>query len=463
MRNPMGRLAPYSTFSKVTMGKPTVQQISGVDILDWIYFNQTLHSVMGSDVVAWFAEIVERVKTAVAATGAVGIEAEIMKHYVFCFLEILASYENPDMDVKNKELSRYCMDFFCATLIAISKRTRNDSLSEARGITITLVDYVLSAPMVVRWRLAERCLAAEYTFATHECFLWLVKVEAISCAKFTGADVSSHEAVVARIGLLVEFEWARFHFRNVQKETHLARYRFDDISDTLPMQATLITEARDLWVARFLDDVPSAVPNGFDVGRQSDKDYVVDFLNRVHPHWTRKCFCKCTLAGWVSHLGALSIMICKSRKDPRPGYDENHKERDTLAKEAKDTLEQRYGMRINTRTLWERHNAFMETMRPRIEVYCESIATISIWNVFDFRGAEEEDFFYKVLFEDFPWDTAKSEHWTVEHPGYVAWSEKQPHRVTHGVASPKLAALVAIQEQIQEIVNAKPFAMLRPL
>lgn len=390
------------------MGKPTVQQIAGLDILDWLYFNQTLvHAVMDDDVLAWLIEIVERVKTAVAATGATDMEAEIMKHYVLCFLEILASDDHADAEVA--KLSQYNKNCFCAMLMAISDLARNDSLSEAQGIANALVDYVLSAPAVVRVRLADRCLAVEYMGAAHEGFMWLVKAEAISCAKFRDADVRphpSHEAIVARIGLLCEFECEKFHFREVQQARVLPSLRFREIASTLSMyDKQLVLEASELWLDHHFPGVPRSFPI-FCVDRQSDKDYVVNFLKLVHSNWTRQRFCVGTLAGWVSNLGALIIMIHKSLDDPRPIYIEENEENkknknsaDTLAKAAKNTM-LRYGMTIHARSLYVRYREFTTTMLPRIRVYCNAIQIVP-----GVLAAEEEDHFYRAILA-VPWDTA---------------------------------------------------------
>lgn len=415
------------------MGKQTVQQIAGLDVIDWLYFNQTLvNSVMGSDVVAWFTEIVERVKTAVAATGATGMDAERMKHYVLCFLEISASYAHPDMEAEMVKMSQFNKDFFCAMLIAV-----NDSLIEALSIANTLMDYVLSAPMIVRWRLAERCLAAEYGFAAHECFLWLVEMGAIPCAKFRGADVRqhpSHEAVVARIGLLCEFEGMRSHIRNVHIESYYAKTAFDGIIDTLPTQSEkqMVTEARDLWMAKSFGPLSRSLPIGFNVGRQSDKDYVEYFLKCVHSHWTRQRFCLGTSAGWVSNLGASIILICKSIEDPRPIYvEEKEESADTLAKVAKNTM-LRFGMTIHTRSIYVRYREFTKTMLPRIEIYYRTILEfVGPPGEPGFFGAENEEFLYKSLV-NFPHDTAKLEHWTVEHPHFKEWINTQSRRVWGG-------------------------------
>lgn len=385
------------------MGKLTVQQITGLDILDWLYFNQTLvYVVMDDEVVAWFIEIVKRVNTAVAATGAADMKAEIMKHYVMCFLEILASDEHPDAEAA--KLHQYNKNYLCGKLISHHKLVHSDSLSEALDIATALLDYVLSAPAVVRFRLTERCFAAEYMAATHDCFMWLVKAEVIPCAKFrdTNADPRpSHEAIVVRIGLLCEFECAKFYFRKAEKAGLLDYLRFKEIAGTLSMSdKQLVLEAGELWL-----DHHFRVPHGFpvfNIDLKLDKDYVVNFLMLVHLNWTRQRFCMGTSAGWVSKLGALPIMIYKALDDPRPIYIEvNKQSTDTLANAAKEMM-LRYGMTIHTRSIYESYREFITKMLPRIRVYCNAIQIGP-----GVLAAEEEDPFYRCMI-DFPWDTEKA-------------------------------------------------------
>jgi hypothetical protein len=159
-------------------------------------------------------------------------------------------------------------------------------------------------------------------------------------------------------------------------------------------------DAGELWLDHHFRGVPSGFPV-FYVDRQSDKDYVVNFLKQVHLNWTRQRFCVGTLAGWVSNLGALTIMILKSIDDRRPIYiEENKNSADTLAEDAKNTM-LCYGMTIHARSLYMRYREFTTTMLPRIELYCEAFKTVLVV----LPAEEEADHLYRHMLA-FPWDTA---------------------------------------------------------
>jgi hypothetical protein len=236
--------------------------------------------------------------------------------------------------------------------------------------------------------------------------MWLVKAEAIPCAKFKDADVRpspSHEAVVARIGLLCEFECMRFHIDKVQVGKYLLNYRFHEIASNLSMSdKQLVLEAGSLWMDHHFRGVSNGIPI-FDVDHQSDEKYVVDFLKQVHLNWSRQRFCVGTSAGWPSNLGALIIMIWKSVGDPRPIHiEENQNGVDTLAENAKNLMLS-YGLTIHARSLYVRYREFTTTMRMRIEAYYRTIQSASV-----VLPAEKKDGFYSQLCA-FPWDSKNAE------------------------------------------------------
>jgi hypothetical protein len=387
------------------MSRPTSQQIAGLNILDWLYFNQVLvYSVFSGEHLCCLYNIVEKVKAAVAAAGATGIEAEVMKHYILCYLEIFVSDENIPGHPDFEKVMRFNKDFFAAFIMAIGKKTRDYSSIDACSIAHGLIADVISAPVAVRFRLAERCLALEYPSAAHEALMWFAESEVIKCAKFRFSSRPNknkrHEpliTIITRIGLLCEFELMRNASRRVRGVPTLAETLFTRIASELPsFSKVLVLQAGKLWIEKFhsIESVENSFAI-FSTDHAFDKKYVSIFLSNLNLKWSRSRFCLGTSASWVGIIGAFYIVLLKSLGNSKAVYIENNSKKldadtDTLANAAKDVM-RRYGMEILGRTLYLRYREFNEKIRPRVVDYYIRV------NVGDrVTAAEEEDINYFI-------------------------------------------------------------------
>lgn len=383
------------------MARPTPQQTAALNILDWLHFNQSLvYAVFSDEHRLWLNKIFERVKVAVAATGKTGVEAEIMKHYVLCYLEILISDQHvpdwpdcPDGEIYEK-VQRYNKIFFAGMLHAIVG-ARGYSSDVELSIAEKLCVDVQEAPVAVRFRLAERCLAFEYPNAARDALVWFAETQAFPCAKYRDGTIAheQHATVVTRIGLLCEFELMRKSSMRERKAQGVAETLFANMAAALPspFDKILVHQAGKLWTEKFYGvATPSNSVLSFLVDRAFDKDYVAQFLKYISTLWTRRRLCEGTAAAWVGIIGASNLVMAKLDDGTKPLY-ESTKNAGTISDEASKSL-LCHGLSINARTLYLHYREFDQLIRPRIAVYYATLQSFE-----RVIAADDEDIWYFIL------------------------------------------------------------------
>lgn len=366
------------------MGRTPPRQKAALDVLDWLHFNQVLvYAVYDNAHVALLAKIVAHVKAAAAEAGAVGIEAELMKHYVFCFLEIVLTDERAgDANCHAfQQVAHFNKVFFMAMMSANVTAVRGDFPAVTLAIVDTISNELMTLPAVLRFRLAERCLALEYPNAAHESFVWFVRAQVLPCSKYRVASMprAFHAAIVTRVGLLCEFELARLSMRQARKGKSVAEQLFDAIAGTQSgLNKILVQQAGQLWSdnlygAPLLRGEEISLL-AFSVPQALDSDYVAGFLENLHGRWRRPRLYEGTAAAWPAILGAFHIVLAlcnddeNERSGPRRTLHNEENNQGTLSSEASDAMA-RHGVVILGRPLVQRYREFEQQYRPRIAAY----------------------------------------------------------------------------------------------
>lgn len=377
------------------MSKPTVQQIAGINILDWLYFNQVLiFSAFSYDDFLSLTNILKRV-VAEVKKEVTGMEAEIMTHYVLCFLEVMASDERdnlPEVPYAG-EVDRHYKTYFQRALHVQDELMGNNCAKKAFAIASKLVADVLSAPMVVRYRLAERCLAVEYADAAQECLMWLAESGAVICSKYKdGKPTPAHKFVVARIVLLVEFELLKSGVRTQKKDTSLPKILFEQAASETSSHVSknLIREAGELWEEKHYGSKREMSFKAFSFDRLFEKKDVADFLKRADSHWTRPRLYLGPTGSLVGILATITMVRLKFVDDPEkptPIYNDYNNE-GTLTFAAEGVMKS-YGLHVAGRTIYLRYKEFNEDLLPLIKVYYVNSHYLNV-----VLGAENEDIAY---------------------------------------------------------------------
>ncbi|MBC3832863.1 hypothetical protein H8K33_15240 [Undibacterium amnicola] len=386
------------------MARPTPQLTAALDILDWLHFNQALvYSVFSEEDVFWLRKIFERVKAAVAATRQSGIDAEIMKHYVLCYLEIFLSDGDSigfsEAETYEKVL-KYNKIFFSAMVNAKAKSTGKHVAESALTIATELCIEFRTAPATVRFRLTERCMVYEFPNAAMSALKWFVEAEAISSAKYKVGTRAheKHRLVVVRIGLLCELKLTRIETRRAKspercKPRRVVEQLFDNVIDKLqsPIEKILIQQAGKLWMEKLYDkEPPDNSIHAFLINHAFERDYVAQFLNQISTVWKHSRFYEATAAAWPSIIGAFDLVIAKFNNEAKKIY-ESRKNTATSSDDVSKTL-LLHGFTIQARTLYLHHREFNQVIQPRIKNYYASLQSSK-----RVIAAEDEDFWYFIL------------------------------------------------------------------
>ena len=381
------------------MAKITPSQHAALDILDWLHFNQALvHFVYSATDRKYLEELVARLQEAVAATGATGIDAEVMKHYALGYLEIGLSDEMvpaTDVDGNMLKLRKFNKDFLTASILAYGKVARDYDSATAWGIAELLRADVAAAPVAVRFRLAERCLALEYPDAARTALVWFAQSQVLPCAKYRQDFTAqpSHDAIVARIGLLCEFDIWRKSLRRTRKGNGAVDFMFDRIANEQPdsLSKMAVLQAGKLLAAKFYGiEPPDNKSLTFRVERAADNDYVGQFLGYANTMWSRRRLCEGTAMAWVGIIGAFEIALARRDSLATPVYN-NAKAGASLAEQASATMAQ-HGLTIQARALYLAYSQFDQLIWPRIATYYEFVKTSA-----GVIPADDDDFWYFML------------------------------------------------------------------
>lgn len=396
------------------MGRIPTCQSAALDVLDLLFFNQILvFCALDDSEREWLRKIVEDVSFSVRETGAIGLEAECMKHGVLCLLEIMLSDdqekqegamgislvwpESLNMDVV-REVDAYTRDFFQAFLWVLWEEAHGDVMKPVLQIATNLVDQFRSVPATVRYRLSERSLAIEFPMAPLDFVGWAAGADIIFSAKYSSVKLAdslleTQETLATRVGLLCEFAMVRNYMGVQTKAPNVASVALENNATPLS-QNTIISLLEQKYRFEKLNRLPS-LRNTFSVFKvgQEDPDYARAFFSNVGQVCTRYRIWDGTLASWPGALGAAIVEINRQsmHRPVKPIYNDLNNTGSITDDVAK--LLKKHGFTISARALYQRHHEFSEKVFRQVRTYHNLLKKYGV----AFRPHHDDMIFYSLI------------------------------------------------------------------
>lgn len=333
------------------------------DILDGLFFNQTWFLRLSEDDETLYEgsprarelialhKIMQRVNEEVASTGATGIDAEALKHTVYCILE--ASFSD-DLVQKSRSghadrlglideggmpmskraeaidpaqaasIYKYEQQFFMALIATFSEQAHGVCMDAAVCIATTVGGEFSDAPTAIKYRLTERVVILEFMDAPVKFLSWMYRIGVLTSKKFVAGRATRDitEAFKARVGLLCEFTlmrdfMARLPGKDTARRKGIRRLQ-DELSDRLSDAAWLqLQEENDFYMR--LDRQKARQPGTltFDLARLADEAYLHDFLERFAGNHWRSRFWTGPQQSWTGVVGAGMMWAYRSLVNPQ--------------------------------------------------------------------------------------------------------------------------------------------------
>lgn len=402
-----GEFLTISQHIKDKMSRVTPKQIAALDILDWLYFNQILVlSIYSENDQKWLKQIVDHVIDSVAKTGATGLKAEYLKHGVLCLLEIFLADDMEKFRIKldiNVELPseeiadtlhrihKYHSKLFSAWFIASGELARGESMSAALEIASDLQEQFCDAPASIRHRLAERCMAYEFKEAPLDFFTWLAELQVIRCGQYQSKNriTQLSELVIARIGLMCEFEILRRFIGRKGKAMNMAEIMLKNYISELPQGVTIqLLENKHQFENMTYTEPYSNTWLTFDINRRLDSTYIAYFFTQVSRYFHRIRLWQGTLASWVGTLGGFMVEMEMSCSHTKKSIYVESNNKGSITDDV-STFLHKQGFSIAGRALYERHRHFAKEIKSKVLFYYKMLEITEVA-----PPPENEDMYY---------------------------------------------------------------------
>lgn len=380
------------------------------DILDWLFFNQTLFLRLSEDdetlnddspqakELTALVDIMQRVNEEVASTGTIGVTAQALKHTIYCLLEVgfsdnivqksssgfvarlgltdergipLSKLADAFDPIQVATLYEYEQLFSSAVVAGFSKATHGVSEDTALAIATRVNATFSDAPAVVRFRLAERVFILEFMDAPLKFLSWMYRTGILVSKKFVAGRATSDiaEDFKTRIVLLCEFELMRGSLlRMMNKQSKIRRDGIralqDNVEHRLSKAArTQLLDEDDFYKRLELDPENLKTILFFDLARLADDLYLHDVLERFAGQHRRSRFWTGPQHSWAGIVGSGMIFACHSLVDSqlkitRSGNNYSKTDKPLVQE---DTVAQRICMQLNANGLVCRPASLYET------------------------------------------------------------------------------------------------------
>ncbi|MYM34010.1 hypothetical protein GTP38_06615 [Duganella sp. FT94W] len=343
-------------------------------MLDRLYFNQALVFSQFTDTEMRPLEgIINSVAREVEGAGATGVEAELWKHYVLCFLEVLLADDTsmiwksvkiedmpaPDMsDDMLKKISDHQQTYFAALILSMGGLMHELPGAELLDIAMRLAPEFRSAPAVVRYRLVDRSLAMEHPPAPLMFLAWMAESDILHPAKYKPrSDAEPLDArVLARLGLLSEFEQIReLGGRHLLVGNQAAwLLKSDKLKLSEPVVKQLLKEKARLEELSFIKTLGGSVRR-FEIEKSGDAAYMQSFFSDLSLRWSRPRAYQGKQSTWTGALGGALVSYTR-RYTGETVYNATGNKDTISAKIAQDLLD--FGFRLTANTLYRRYTDF---------------------------------------------------------------------------------------------------------
>lgn len=177
-----------------------------IKLIDYLYKNNCYFELYGAeDQNEEMVTLSIAIKEKLEAKGIVGIEVDIIQHYIYCALEIISSYDDVD---------KISAEYYLHYLLGLSRKKLTDKAYESLKSMLFAI-YEKGASLFLTGdinRLSVRYLFLDYPDATLQAYLHFVDQEALFSKKVNLNKVIISPNFLIRLGLLLEFEFSRYRF-----------------------------------------------------------------------------------------------------------------------------------------------------------------------------------------------------------------------------------------------------------
>lgn len=367
--------------------KVTETQEFALDLLDKLYFNQLLvFCAMNTVERQWLESITGRLEKEVSAAGYRGIAAEIAKHGVLCLVEIILADDILDMggpfkrsrepmDAQTLEDYKRTRDFLKnyaqAWLIDFYQSTKDFDLCDILDIAQKIAKDYEKAPVIIRYKLMERCFSFSYATAPIDCLWHFAKTEVVTGKKYPVAKLSGEidTHFMARLMMLCEFMEIRRYLKRASSR--------EDLSHELVSlaQNSLYASSREKLVALSQKRVSALMDKNqqkkyahFDLDQLESQEQYQQFFEALNKNHTHYRIDSGSLGGWLGTLGAAQVEIDLAASNKQLSIYTEINNDGTITDKITRKLQDR-GFSITARTLYERHKTMRAHALPCVKKY----------------------------------------------------------------------------------------------
>lgn len=379
---------------------PTITPIqkSALDALDSLHFNQVAVRLTNCEQSEeWCFRILNKINWVIREGGIAGKQAEITKHYLLSALEIYLSMDkryfsyqaqfNDELGphsgcqekAKHQKYAEHCLNFSLANLciVAAKNGVGREFLTRTTDVLINDSELALSStPLHIRYRLAERCYALEYTNAPLSFYRELVSHGIIPCAKYShrrdniakNSDIGLSPLFI-RAGLLFELRMlqrALVIITSIKINGNIVLPNVDTLSS--PTERKHVSDYYKRLVDAWFQDGGKHSFAVFKCNNGDPKLAAKRLLKNMSRFYFHKRMFPGSQGSWLGTLGAFDIEA-ESEENPDTAiyYSENNK--NTISKKIKDNFSNA-GFNISERSLYLRHKTTRQEGYFKIRYYC---------------------------------------------------------------------------------------------
>lgn len=387
------------------MARITKAHRAGLDFLDESFFNELLvHRGMDLNEQNQLDEIIKRVSHMVESKFS-GREAEIIKHLAYAYLEIsLASSFEEIIEALPKEekpikvpldyikqADEYKVRYLMALMLTITEKTTGVNAIYALEIFESLKDEFVHYSPIVRRNLVSRCFAYEYDEVSLNIYCWLTVTGVLPVKKNSPDRIVSNfsDEFMIRLTLLADYEMIKHNFSHSTSKSNPASAYLNKTE--LDLDETLITQLLEMnqtFNESSFNPSLKCIPL-LSIIDPANYDLVQKFFEQWGSRKFRLRMHSGTLASWLSFLGAGMVEINLVHEYTDAAIQKLNEGAESVqfydlkvpaifnASDNKGTVTElienrlsKYGLRINSDTLYRSHSMMRKTELRLINLYC---------------------------------------------------------------------------------------------
>jgi len=386
------------------MPATTEIQKSALDALDSLHFNQVAVRITNSEQSEeWCFRILNKINWVICEAGIAGKQAEITKHYLLSALEIylsvdekyflyLAQFNNVSGShrgfqekEKYQEYAEHSRNFSLANLCIAAACNGVDRKFLTRATDVLINDRELalsSTPLHIRYRLAERCYALEYTNAPLNFYRELVSHGIIRCGKYSSRNDKTAEKSNEGLSTLFIRAGLLFELKMLQRALMIITSLKHHGSITLPKSDTLssrverkkISDYYKRLVGAWFQDGSKISFAVFQCHNNNPKLAAQRLLKNMSMFYFHKRIFSGTQGSWLGTLGAFDIEV-DSKENPDVAIYYSEKNDHTISEKIKNNFSNA-GFNVSARSLYLRHKEIKQKCYFKIEYYCSILTNM---------------------------------------------------------------------------------------